>query len=190
MSLAKRILDEKRIAVMAVGAMVVVAVVVQAFFVYPRNGQLERTRARRAQAETGLASAVRALDAVRATADGQSHADAELREFYGEILPRDLAAARGITSPTPAALARRHNLLLQRRSSVPEQDEDSRLARLRTVMLLAGNWRDIRRFIYELETSPEFIVIEDIILSQNEEVGSSLVLTLALATYYQAEEET
>ncbi len=190
MSLAKRILVEKRLGVMAVGALVLVAVALQALFVLPLNGRVEQTRARRADAETGLANAVRTLDTVRTAADGQSAADAELQQFYGEVLPRDLAAARGITSPTLAALARRHQLLLQRRSSVPERDEDSPLARLRTVMLLAGNWPDVRRFIYELETSPEFIVIEDIVLSQDEEIGSSLVLTLALATYYQAEEET
>ena len=187
---AKRIFAEKRIAIFAVSAMVLVAVVLQALFVYPLTRQVEGARVRRAEAERGLANALRALETARAAADGQSQADAELQQFYGEILPRDLPGARGITSPTLAALARRHSLLLQRRSSAPERDDDSPLARLRTTMLLAGNWPNIRRFIYELETAPEFIVIEDIVLSQTEDVGSSLVLTLALATYYQAEDET
>ena len=105
-------------------------------------------------------------------------------------MPRNLAGARGITWPNLASLANRHNLLLQRRGSLPERDDDSPLERLSITMLLAGEWPNIRRFIYELEAAPEFIVIEDIILSQNEDVDSSLVLTLALTTYYQAEEKS
>ena len=53
-------------------------------------------------------------------------------------------------------------------------------------MLLKGDYRDIRRFIYELETAPEFIVIEEIVLSQGDEGDPAQVLTLGLATYYGA----
>ena len=58
--------------------------------------------------------------------------------------------------------ARQSNLQLERRGSTSEADEDRTLGRLRTSMLLAGDYRDIRRFLYELETSPEFIVIEEV----------------------------
>ena len=191
MNLAKRILVEKRIAVTTVCATALMAIALQTFFVYPLNARVEYTHKRRVEAARGLASAARSLDAIRAAADDQMQANAKLQRFYHEILPRGLVGARGITSPTLASLAQRHNLLLRRRSSVSERDEDTRLARLRTTMLLAGDWQNIRRFIQELEASPEFIVIENIVLAQNnEDIDSSLVLTLALATYYQAEDAT
>ncbi len=126
--------------------------------------------------------------AARGIADDQVSATDVLQRFYRDILPSDLPGARRITYPRFAALARAHNLVLERRSSVPEEDEDSRLARLRTTMLLAGDWADIRRFIHTLENAPEFVVIEEIALSQSEEVGASLVLTLGVSTYYRIEE--
>ena len=102
------------------------------------------------------------------------------------MLPASLAGARGITYPRFAALARSHNLVLEQRSNTPEQDEESQLARLRTTMRLGGEWPDIRRFIHALESAPEFIVIEDVFLSQNEEEDSVQMLTMSVATYYQA----
>ena len=54
-------------------------------------------------------------------------------------------------------------------------------------MTLRGNYEDIRRFIYQVETGSDFIVIDSIALQQGEEAGSPLTLALALSTYYQAE---
>ena len=51
-------------------------------------------------------------------------------------------------------------------------------------MVLAGEYEDIRRFIYELETAPEFILIEEVILSQGDKAEQDLVLTLGVATYF------
>ena len=119
--------------------------------------------------------------------DGKTQADAELRTFYDEVLPQGLVGARGITYPRLAALAKRSNLVMERRSSAPDEEEDRRLGRLRTTMLLAGEYRSIRRFIHELETSAEFIVIEEILVNQREDVGSPLVLTLGVSTYYRTE---
>ena len=55
-------------------------------------------------------------------------------------------------------------------------------------MLLAGEYENIRRFIEALETAPEFLVIEEVVLSQRQEASDSeLVLTLGLSTYYVSE---
>jgi Tfp pilus assembly protein PilO len=53
-------------------------------------------------------------------------------------------------------------------------------------MTLRGNYEDIRRFIYQVETGSDFIVIDSIALQQGEEAGAPLTLALALSTYYQA----
>ena len=52
-------------------------------------------------------------------------------------------------------------------------------------MLLSGAYRDIRRFIHALETAPEFVVIEEIVLSQGDETEAREVLSLVLSTYYR-----
>ena len=54
-------------------------------------------------------------------------------------------------------------------------------------MVLAGEYEDIRQFIFELETAVEFILIEEVILSQGDESDAELVLRLGIATYYRAE---
>jgi len=51
-------------------------------------------------------------------------------------------------------------------------------------MSLKGEYQDLRQFIYELESSPEFIIIDDVTLSQPE-ADKPLVLSLQLSTYYR-----
>ena len=51
-------------------------------------------------------------------------------------------------------------------------------------MVLSGSWPDVRTFVHELETAPEFVVIDNVELGEGAEQGS-LVLTLALSTYYR-----
>lgn len=190
MKIVQRIAAEKRMALALVAVAIGLATALQVGVVYPLATRVEDARARRSAAEQGLADAVRRLVTVRTTADGKQRTDADLERFYGEILPHDLTGARDLTARTVASLADRHQLRLQRRSSVIERNESGRLAHLGTSTLLAGEWPDIRRFIYDLEMSPAFIVIEDIVLTQTEDVEASVVLTLALATYYPAKEDT
>jgi Tfp pilus assembly protein PilO len=102
-------------------------------------------------------------------------------------LPHDLAGARRITYLRLAQLAQKEGLRAQRRSSEPEDPErNSSLRRLKISMTLAGDYENMRQFIYQLETAPDFVVIDDIALSEAGEPGSPLVLTLALSTYYRA----
>ena len=48
----------------------------------------------------------------------------------------------------------------------------------------AASTADIRAFLHALETSPEFIVIEDVSLSEGANAGAPLSLAVQLATYY------
>ncbi len=114
------------------------------------------------------------------------NADSQLERFYADVLPVDLAGARSISSPFLVRLAQETNLVLERQTSLPEKERGSLLARLRTTMVLAGDYEDIRQFIYALETAPEFILIEEVILSQGDESEEELVLTLGVSTYYLA----
>jgi Tfp pilus assembly protein PilO len=52
-------------------------------------------------------------------------------------------------------------------------------------MVVQGDYENVRKFIHALETAPEFVVIDDVSLTQGAEPSSPLVLTLELSTYYR-----
>ena len=52
-------------------------------------------------------------------------------------------------------------------------------------LVLEGQYEDIRRFIYGLETAPEFVIIDDMAIDQGRDAQDTLVLTLQLSTYYR-----
>ncbi len=186
MTMLRRVLAEKGLALTVVAGGTVLALGLSVFVSYPWTARVETARQREMAATEALALAGQAHDAAEAMANGKTRTTDQLERFYSEMLPASLAGARGITYPRFDALARSHNLVLQRRSNIPEHDEESQLARLRTTMDLGGEWPDIRRFIHALESAPEFIVIEDVFVRQNEEEDSVQMLTMRVATYYQA----
>ena len=51
---------------------------------------------------------------------------------------------------------------------------------------LSGDYRNIRRFIHELETAPEFLVLENVELTQSEIENRGLNVSVDIATYYRA----
>ncbi len=187
MSLVRRIAREKRILLAAVGTVLLGDLLLYGLAVYPLRAAAARAGARAAGAAGTLSASEADLGAARTRLATQARVEEQLREFYDAVLPRDLAEARSITYPRLASLADRLGLVLERRTSASDRG-DGELERLRTNMLLAGEYADIRRFIEALETAPEFLVIEEVVLSQREEASEAgLVLTLGLSTYYRAE---
>ena len=185
MTLLTRILHEKRTPITVVAIILAIDVVlVFAVYSWSTRASLAETRAAQAMEQRVQAQVTHA--AVSATSANKTNADSELQGFYTEMLPSGLAGARIISSPFLVKLAEDTNLVLERRTSVPEKVRESLLARLRTTMVLAGEYEDIRQFIYELETAPGFILIEEVVLSQGDESEEELVLTLGLSTYYWA----
>ena len=185
MTLLTRILHEKRTPITVVAIILAIDVVL-VFAVYSWSARASRAETRAAQALEQLVQAQVTHAAVSATSANKTNADSELQGFYTEMLPSGLAGARIISSPFLVKLAEDTSLVLERRTSVPEKERESLLARLRTTMVLAGEYEDIRQFIYELETAPEFILIEEVVLSQGDESEEALVLTLGVSTYYWA----
>ena len=174
-------------AITVVVVTVVAAVSLYVLAVYPLTIRAAQARQREAASVQALATAQQSYQAARATMDGKRAASDQLERFYGEILPPDLAGARGITYARLAALASGYDLRMERRSSTSEQEEGSNLGRLRMTMLLAGEWADIRAFIAAVEDAPEFIVIQEVVLSQSEEEDAALGLALGVSTYYRVE---
>jgi Tfp pilus assembly protein PilO len=87
-------------------------------------------------------------------------------------------------------MAREHNVDFYSVSTSPvARGRESTLVRYTTKWELAGRYRDVRMFIHQLETAPEFVVIDDVSLSEEDNEGGLLALTLQLSTYYQAAAE-
>jgi Tfp pilus assembly protein PilO len=182
----RRMLQEKRSLVLPLVAAAVVNVAVYLLVVYPLTARTASVEARAQTAAISLAHALTEFRAAEATRTGRTRADAQLKRFYTEILPRDYPGARRITYLRLAKLAEESNLDYDRRDFKTKRDRDSTLEQLDGSMTLTGEYRDVRQFLHVLETAPEFVVIRDVSLAQQER-DQPLTLTLQLATYYQAE---
>jgi len=151
--------------------------------VYPLALKVSAAEHRAAAARQARVAAERDQAIARATVEGKDRAQVELRKFYREILPADQTAARRITYLRFSRLAREANLQLGRGANELKTAQKSALTELQTTLELEGDYRAIRRFIYLVETAPEFTIIQNVTLAQGEQSGA-LQLTLDLATYY------
>ena len=50
---------------------------------------------------------------------------------------------------------------------------------------LIGDHRSIRSFIHQIETAPDFLVLENVALSQGSEREQGLNVTVKVATYFR-----
>ena len=185
MPLARRIAAEKRALVWALAIVAAANVAVYAFVVYPLAARSAGAAARASAAAQAAEAASREAEAARAIVAGKARADEELAAFYQRVLPADLSAARRLTYARLPALARESGVRYEAgRTEVDEKSGDNRFGRLRTTMLLQGEYENIRRFVYEVETAPEFVIIDTVTLAQPE-ADKPLALTLELSTYYR-----
>lgn len=180
----RRILTDKRRYILPVIALLLADLALYAVAVYPLSLRVQAIEARAGEAARALASAEQSLASVRALEQGKSRAAEELRRFYTQVLPQDLAGARRITYLRLAQLAERAGLQSDRRSLAPVAESDRTLERLQITMVLEGDYEDVRSFIHQLETSPEFVVIDDVALTEGADEASPLILTLQLSTYF------
>lgn len=186
MSLSQRIFQEKRRLIYPLVVVLIVNVAIFAAVVYPLSLKVAAADRTAQTASIAAMSARREFDTAKNTVTGKAAADAELKKFYGEVLPPDQSAARRITSLQIAQLAKKTNVNDERATSEVTQERDSSLGKLSTEVTLSGQYRDIRRFIYELEAAPEFLILETVSLSQGSDASSDLNVTVKVATYYQA----
>jgi Tfp pilus assembly protein PilO len=182
----RRVLQEKRRFVLPLVVAAVVNVGVYLLVVYPLTARTASVEARAQAATVSLARASSEFRAAEATRAGRARVDDQLTRFYAEVLPRDLASARRVTHLWLARVAEEANLESGRRTFAAKQEKDSALEQLSGAMVLTGDYRDVRRFLHTVETSPEFVIIRQVSLSQDERAGA-LALTLELATFYRAQ---
>lgn len=179
-----RVVAEHRRALWPVGIVLAINLVVLGFVVLPLRQSVESGAARAEDSARALRAAQAELRDAEATRDGQTQASADLDKFYAEVLPSNMTTARRVTNLKLAQLARSHDVEFHSGTSTTETLRDSTLERLHVTLDLSGDWDDIRQLIYEIETGPDFVVIDNVSLGE-EQQGSQLSLHLDLSTYYR-----
>jgi hypothetical protein len=185
MTLARRVFAEnRRLIYPLIGALVVNAALFVAV-VYPLSLKVANGERDAQNAASARKTAQAEFDSARATASGKVTADAELKKFYGAVLPPDLSAARRLLYAKIDKLESSSNVKPGRKDFEETQQRGSQLGKLTANVVLTGEYRDIRRFIHDLETSPEFLVIENVAVSQGSERDRGLTVVVRVATYFR-----
>ena len=181
-----RVMRDYRVWLIALVVALAANVIALMLVVLPLSASANAASARASRASNTLDAAKADLQNAEQTRDGSAQAAKDLERFYTEILPGDVAAARRLTHLKLSQMARERNVKFQRSASSPEQIKDSSLERLRVSYALAGDYDAIRALIYDIETAPDFLVIENVFLSEGQDEGAPLALTLDVSTYFRA----
>jgi hypothetical protein len=179
-----RVISEHRRWLLPVAIVLAVNLGVLGLVVLPLRQAVANSAARADESNRALLEARADLKNAEATRDGQSQASKDLDEFYASVLPTNMTSARRITHVKLAQLARSHGVDFESGAATPESLNASTLERLHVTYQLSGDWDDIRQLIYEIETGPDFVVIDNVQLSENQ-ASAALSLILDLSTYYR-----
>ena len=183
--LARVVADHRRVLV-PLGALLAVNIGVLVLLVLPLRASVQSGGSRAEESSRALGEARAELAAAEATRDGQAQANRDLDRFYREVLPADVSAAQRLTHSKLSLLARSHDVVFRQSSTSPETVQDSSLERLRVAYDLSGNWEDVQQFIHAVESLPDFVVIDDLSLTEGGDDGNALTLMLSVSTYYRA----
>jgi Tfp pilus assembly protein PilO len=184
-TLVRRILVEKRgVIYPLVGAVLLNAALFIAV-VYPLSLKVANGERDAQAAASARASAQAEFDAARATVTGKKSADEELKRFYSAVLPPDLSAARRIVYGKIDKLAAAASVTPGQERYAESQERGSSLGKLTAEVNLIGEYRNIRKFIHDLETAPEFLILENVAVSQGSERDRGLNVVARVATYFR-----
>ena len=186
MTLVRRIVKEKRGLIIPLVIALLANIAVYALVVYPLGVKSATAADRAAAAKDARQMAERDMAAADALVTGKAKADQELDTFYKKVLPANLDEARRMTFARLPALAKKANMRFNERKTEVDQQADrgSQFARLKTRMVLEGGYENVRQFLYELETTPEFIIVDDVSLGQPD-AEKPVTLTLEVSTYFR-----
>jgi Tfp pilus assembly protein PilO len=183
-SLFGRILVEKRAAVLPIAVAIAGNLAAYGLVVYPMQRRAASGEARVLASQRTERAAARDLAAARAMQTGKQVAEAQLQKFYHQVLPATSADARKAAYLRLAQLAAQSNLQYQRQTAAETPEKDSPLTKLNLTLVLSGSYQDVRRFIRAIELAPEFLIIDNVVLSSRDEPNSALLLTLSVSTYF------
>lgn len=181
----RRVVREHRAGLLPLGVLCAINLVVLVALVVPLSQRVsanEQRAATTAQAAAAAEAEFRQAEAVR---DGKSRASADLETFYKQVLPANVPAARRIVPSRVYKLAEAHGVAYQRGTTDTKERQGSALEQFTFSLTVTGDYDDLRAFLYELETSPEFVVIDHILLTEGQDATAPLTLSMDLSTYYR-----
>ncbi len=186
----RRIFAERRSILVPLLALLMIDAVLVGAVVFPLRSTVASGHDEASAARATLAQANQAMRMMQSARSSRERADKELATFYGSILPSTQAAASRVLLVEVARLARENNLRLGSRAWEEEKVKDTNLLRLSAKVELTGDYGAILRFIYDVETSETFLVINSISLSQANRQGTGasaglLQLSVEMGTYYR-----
>jgi hypothetical protein len=161
-------------------------VVVLLASVLPLAQRASTAEERAEQAEREAVVAQSEFQKAESMRDAKARATTDLDTFYRQVLPVDVDAARRVLQSKPRRLASAHDVGYGRGQADIEEIRESSLQRMISSIALSGSWDDVRGFIYELETAPEFIVIDNVAIAEGMDTNAPLALSMDLSTYYRA----
>jgi len=185
MSLTGRIFRERRRVIVPL-LVFLLANVAGVGYVFWLQQSMDAAQASRDQALANLTLARKNLKDSEGQKGSKELAEVELRKFYGEVLPKNLASSINILNFWLGKVAATARVSYRAGSYDQDQVRDSLLTKVTGEITLSGEYANVRRFLYELETSQEFIIIEKVQLSQpNAAQGTAqLEVALSVATYF------
>jgi len=182
--LLRRVLNERRRTVIVVAIALLVNVLAYIFVVAPLSRQVANVAERDGRAARELKAARQEHDQASGTLTGKDRATTELATFYTSVLPTDVSSARRLVYLRLHQLARDAGMKYVRGTNETVEERTSTLTRLKTEIELAGSYSSMRTFIHQLETAPEFVVIDNVELTEDD-AGNELKVKLELSTYYR-----
>jgi Tfp pilus assembly protein PilO len=184
--LLKRIAQEHRRVLLPLLIALLANLLVYGLIVYPMAQRVANIEESSRAAATDLAAATREFQDATGLLTGKDRASQELTTFYSTVLPRDLPGARRLTTLRLPQLARQSELALD---TITADDEGSQalgtLKPLKITMDLIGTYADMREFIHRLEVAPEFVIVDNVSLSEGADDDGTLAVSLELSTYYR-----
>jgi len=181
----KRVLADKRTIIGPLAVGFIVNVLAYVLIVRPLSVRSVGAADRAVAAAVALRAAEKDLALAKDLVGGKAAADQELSAFYEKVLPPDLVTARRMTYASLPALARKADVRYETRTTALEEHKrDERLRRMSIRMVLQGDYKDLCQFIYEVESAPEFIIIDDVSLAEST-ANEPLTMTINLSTYFR-----
>ena len=192
MSLIGRIFSERRAVMIPLALFLLANIGVLLGVVWPMKRAVDGADEAHYQATMSLAEARKVELESKAKRNSKDRADVELKKFYSEILPVNFRGAVNVVNFYLQGVAAESKLVFRSGQWEPEALKGSKLTRVSGNVTLLGDYANIRKFLYEVESAQEFVVIERVDLSEANATqnDSRLELTLAVATYYVTDRTT
>jgi hypothetical protein len=184
----KRVYAERRAVVLPLIVLLVANLAVLALVVFPLEQNVNGAHDTAFDSMTALEAAKKENQHAKIAKARKDDADVELAKFYAEILPKNDAEASDLTNFWLHRQAAANGLDFETGQWKREPLRESRLTRIEGTVLLRGTYANITKFLYDLETAEEFVVVEKVELGESGTVeaagGGIIEISLDVATYF------